>query len=68
MGPSLEIGINKRKEKSRNGENETCGMEESGGKFPPFLINSVNENQKGEEKGNGGERGRKGKKGKENFS
>ena len=31
MGPSLEIGINKRKEKSRKGENETCGMEESGG-------------------------------------
>ena len=24
----------------------TCGMEESGGKFPPLLNNSVNENQK----------------------
>ena len=28
----------------------TCGMEESGGKFPPLLNNWVNENQKRREK------------------
>ena len=28
----------------------TCGMEESEGKFPPLLINSVDENQKGRKK------------------
>ena len=28
----------------------TCGIEESGGKFPPLLINSVDENQKGRKK------------------
>ena len=48
MGPSLEIRTNKQKGKSRKRENERCGMEESRGKFPPFLINSVNENQERE--------------------
>ena len=39
-------GEKKKKEKSRKWENVTCGgMEESGGKFPPLLIKSVNENQ-----------------------
>ena len=38
----------KKKKIQENGENETCGMEESGGKFPPLLINSMNENQKRE--------------------
>ena len=28
----------------------TCGMEESGGKFPPLLNNLINENQKRGEK------------------
>ena len=27
-------------------ENVTCGMEESGGKFPPLLMHSVDENKK----------------------
>ena len=71
------IGTNKQKEKKRkiqeNGENETCGMEESGGKFPPLLINSMNENQKREkekkkrkkkERRGEGKRRRKRKKGK----
>ena len=62
MGPSLEIGTNKQKEnreKSRKLENVTCDMEESGGKFPPLLINSMEENQKWRKK-----RGKK-KKGEE---
>ena len=40
----------KKKEKSRKWENMTCGMEESGGKFPLLLINSVDENQGGRKK------------------
>ena len=56
------IGTNKQKEKKRkiqeNGKNETCGMEESGGKFPPLLINSVNENQKREKEKKKNERRR----------
>ena len=71
------IGTNKQKEKKRkiqeNRENETCGMEESEGKFPPLLINSMNENQKREkekkkrkkkERRGEGKRRRKRKKGK----
>ena len=52
MGPSLEIGINKQKKiekkerKIKKWENVTCGMEESGWKFPPLLINLGDENQR----------------------
>ena len=57
----------------------TCGMEESEGKFPPLLINSVDENQKGrkkrekekERRGEGKRRRKREKeeeKGKEKFS
>ena len=44
----------------RKWDKETCGMvEESGGKFPPLLINSVKRTKKGE-----GKRERKGGEGK----
>ena len=67
MEPSLEIETNKEKKREKN---ETYGMEESGGKFPPLLINLVNQNKKGREKRGKkkrerrgkGKRGRKGKK------
>ena len=63
MGKERKERENERKEKKeirRKREKETCGMvEESGGKIPQLLINSMKGIRKGEGKRKKEERGRK---------